>query len=44
VVNKREEGLDVTYGEVVESERDWLIQKRHDRRVAEEGGGMTPIG
>jgi hypothetical protein len=29
--------VDVMRGEAVESELDRLIEKRHDRRVAEEG-------
>jgi hypothetical protein len=29
--------VDVTRGEIIESELDRLITKRHDRRVAEEG-------
>ena len=34
---REEEGLDVAHGETVESELDRLIERRHDRRVAEEG-------
>ncbi|HLL39252.1 MAG TPA: hypothetical protein VK357_06230 [Rubrobacteraceae bacterium] len=37
VPDEREEGLNVTHGEVFESALDRLIQKRHDLWVAEEG-------
>ena len=34
---REEEGLDVARGEAVEAELDRLVERRHDRRVAEEG-------
>lgn len=37
MTEEREEGVDITHGEGVESELDRLIERRHDRRVADEG-------
>lgn len=35
----REPGRDIARGELVEAELDRLVEKRHDRRVAEERDG-----
>ena len=43
----REKGVDVVEvarGELVEVELNRLVEKRHDRRVTDEGGGVIPNG
>jgi hypothetical protein len=44
VIDEREEGVDIARGELVEAGLDRLVEKRHDRRMADKGGGVTPIG
>ena len=44
VIDEREEGVDIARGELVEAVLDRLVEKRHDRRMADKGGGVTPIG
>ena len=36
--------MNAPHGEIVGSELERLIERRHDRCVAVEGGGVIPLG